>query len=112
ETCRLCRRGEGEAFAASTYNAVRGASRGTTGMMAGHGGGDSAVGGPASHIPVLLAEVVSALQPAPGQVVVDGTFGAGGYTKALLAAGASVVAIDRDPDAIEAGRALEREAAG
>ena len=81
-------------------------------MMAGHGGGDSAVGGPARHIPVLLAEVLSALQPAAGQTIVDGTFGAGGYTRALLAAGASVVAIDRDPDAIEAGRALEQEAGG
>ena len=81
-------------------------------MTAGHGGSDPAVGGPARHIPVLLAEVVSALEPASGQVIIDGTFGAGGYTKALLAAGASVVAIDRDPDAIEAGRALEHEFAG
>lgn len=81
-------------------------------MMAGSSGGDSAVGGPARHIPVLLAEVVAALQPAAGQTIVDATFGAGGYTRALLAAGASVVAIDRDPDAIEAGRALEAEAAG
>ena len=81
-------------------------------MMAGHGGGNSAVGGPARHIPVLLAEVIAALRPAPGQTIIDGTFGAGGYTKALLAAGASVVAIDRDPGAIEAGRALETEAGG
>ena len=81
-------------------------------MMAGNSGGDSAVGGPARHIPVLLAEVVEALQPSEGQLIVDGTFGAGGYTRALLAAGASVVAIDRDPDAIEAGRVLEKEAAG
>ena len=51
--------------------------------------------------------MIAALQPAEGQTIIDGTFGAGGYTKALLAAGASVVAIDRDPDAIEAGRALE-----
>ena len=81
-------------------------------MMAGNSGGDSAVGGPARHIPVLLAEVIAALQPAEGQTIIDGTFGAGGYTRALLAAGASVVAIDRDPDAIEAGRALEKEAGG
>ena len=78
-------------------------------MMAGHSGGDPAVGGPARHIPVLLGEVIAALQPAEGQTIVDGTFGAGGYTRALLEAGASVVAIDRDPDAIEAGRALEKE---
>jgi 16S rRNA (cytosine1402-N4)-methyltransferase len=49
------------------------------------------------HIPVLLDEVVAALAPAPGQLIVDGTFGAGGYTRALLAAGARVAAFDRDP---------------
>jgi 16S rRNA (cytosine1402-N4)-methyltransferase len=81
-------------------------------MMAGHGEGTLAVGGPARHIPVLLAEVVDALQPLDGQTIIDGTFGAGGYTRALFAAGASVIAIDRDPDAIEAGRALEQEFAG
>ena len=50
---------------------------------------------------------MAALAPRPGEVMVDGTFGAGGYTRALLAAGARVVAIDRDPDAIAAGRVLE-----
>ncbi len=79
-------------------------------MMAGHGA--DAVGGPARHIPVLLDEVLAALAPAAGDLVVDGTFGAGGYTRAILDSGASVLAIDRDPDAIEAGRALEREADG
>ncbi|MGI4732749.1 MAG: 16S rRNA (cytosine(1402)-N(4))-methyltransferase RsmH [Janthinobacterium lividum] len=59
------------------------------------------------HVPVLLDEVVAALAPAPGETMVDATFGAGGYTRALLAAGARVVAFDRDPDAIAAGRALE-----
>jgi 16S rRNA (cytosine1402-N4)-methyltransferase len=48
---------------------------------------------------VLLAEVVEALQPAPGKRLVDATFGAGGYSRALLAAGAEVVAFDRDPTA-------------
>jgi len=81
-------------------------------MTAGDIGGDSAVGGPASHIPVLLAEVIAALHPAAGETIIDGTFGAGGYTRAILATGASVVAIDRDPDAVEAGRALEGEAGG
>jgi 16S rRNA (cytosine1402-N4)-methyltransferase len=81
-------------------------------MMTGHGDDNNAVGGPARHIPVLLTEVLDALAPKPGDLLIDGTFGAGGYTRALLEAGASVVAIDRDPDAIEAGRALEREAAG
>ncbi|WP_206241501.1 16S rRNA (cytosine(1402)-N(4))-methyltransferase RsmH [Novosphingobium terrae] len=58
----------------------------------------------APHIPVLIAEVIAALAPRPGAVVVDGTFGAGGYTRALLAAGATVHAFDRDPDAIRNGR--------
>ena len=63
--------------------------------------------GVSPHIPVLLDEVVAALAPEPGETMVDATFGAGGYTRALLAAGARVVAFDRDPDAIEAGHALE-----
>ncbi|MDY6923703.1 MAG: 16S rRNA (cytosine(1402)-N(4))-methyltransferase RsmH [Pseudomonadota bacterium] len=49
------------------------------------------------HAPVLLAEVLEALAPAPGDVIVDATFGAGGYTRAILATGATVVALDRDP---------------
>lgn len=57
------------------------------------------------HIPVLLDEVIAALAPAPGAVIVDATFGAGGYTRALLDAGATVHAFDRDPDAIAAGQA-------
>lgn len=56
----------------------------------------------APHIPVLLDEVIAALAPAPGDVIVDATFGAGGYTRALLDAGAVVHAFDRDPDAISA----------
>jgi 16S rRNA (cytosine1402-N4)-methyltransferase len=53
----------------------------------------------APHISVLLGEVADALQPAPGKLIVDGTFGAGGYSRAFLAAGADVVAFDRDPAA-------------
>jgi 16S rRNA (cytosine1402-N4)-methyltransferase len=49
------------------------------------------------HQPVMLAEVLEALAPLQGARVVDGTFGAGGYSRGLLAAGASVIAIDRDP---------------
>ena len=60
----------------------------------------------APHVPVLLDEVVAALAPAPGETMVDGTFGAGGYTRALLAAGAEVIAFDRDPDAVAAGEAM------
>lgn len=58
----------------------------------------------APHIPVLIEEVIDALAPASGAVIVDATFGAGGYTRRLLAAGATVHAFDRDPDAIAAGR--------
>ncbi len=49
------------------------------------------------HAPVLLAEVIEALAPKPGDVVIDATFGAGGYTRAILATGAEVIALDRDP---------------
>lgn len=58
----------------------------------------------APHIPVLLDEVIAALAPAPGALIVDATFGAGGYTRALLDAGATVHAFDRDPDAIAVGQ--------
>ncbi|HWA63700.1 MAG TPA: 16S rRNA (cytosine(1402)-N(4))-methyltransferase RsmH [Caulobacteraceae bacterium] len=53
----------------------------------------------APHVPVLLAEVLEAIAPAPGDLIVDGTFGAGGYSRAFLDAGAMVVAFDRDPTA-------------
>ena len=52
-----------------------------------------------AHVPVLLAEVLEALRPAPGLTILDGTFGAGGYSRAFLEAGASVIAFDRDPSA-------------
>lgn len=51
----------------------------------------------AAHVPVLLDEVIAALRPAPGETFVDGTYGAGGYSRALLGAGATVIALDRDP---------------
>ena len=67
-------------------------------------GGGSA---PAPHVPVLLDEVIGALAIQPGETAVDGTFGAGGYTRAMLQVGAGrVIAFDRDPEAIEAGRSL------
>lgn len=59
------------------------------------------------HIPVLLSEVLAALAPVQGGSFIDGTFGAGGYTRALLEGGAArVLAIDRDPMAIAGGAAL------
>lgn len=60
--------------------------------------------GAALHIPVLLDEVLAALDPKPGDVIIDATFGAGGYTRAILDKGAQVHAFDRDPDAVAAGR--------
>ena len=57
----------------------------------------------APHIPVLLDEVLEQLDPQPGDVIIDATFGAGGYTRAILERGAIVHAFDRDPDAIAAG---------
>jgi 16S rRNA (cytosine1402-N4)-methyltransferase len=60
----------------------------------------------APHVPVLLAEVLDALAIAPGEVHVDGTFGAGGYSRAMAQAGARVFAFDRDPDAIREGQAV------
>ena len=67
----------------------------------------------APHVPVLLDDMMTALAVRPGETHVDGTFGAGGYTRAILAAGAArVFAFDRDPDAIAAGRQLEAESRG
>lgn len=66
----------------------------------------------APHIPVLLDEVLEALAIQPGETHVDGTFGAGGYTRAMLGAGAQVAAFDRDPTAIANGATLVAESGG
>ena len=82
-------------------------------MMAGLGAGNAgAEGGPARHIPVLLEEVAAAVMAKPGETVIDGTFGAGGYTRRILADGADVIGIDRDPDAIAAGQAMVAASGG
>ena len=61
----------------------------------------------APHLPVLIEEVIAGLAVQSGETHVDGTFGAGGYTRALLGAGAGrVIAFDRDPDAIAEGPSL------
>ena len=71
------------------------------------------LGAASPHVPVLLDEVVHALAPAPGETHVDGTFGAGGYTRAILDKGAArVFAFDRDPDAIRYGEALAATCGG
>ena len=61
------------------------------------------------HVPVLLAEVLAAAKVQPGQRWIDGTFGRGGHTRALLERGAWVLGLDQDDDAKEAARALEAE---
>jgi 16S rRNA (cytosine1402-N4)-methyltransferase len=59
------------------------------------------------HIPVMLEEVLATLAPRDGGVYLDGTFGGGGYTRAILESGQCTVwAIDRDPEAIERGASL------
>lgn len=68
---------------------------------------------PRPHIPVLLDEVIEALAVAPGETHVDGTFGAGGYTQAILESGAAhVFAFDRDPQAIHEGAYLVAASGG
>ncbi len=58
----------------------------------------------APHIPVLIDDVIAALAISPGETHVDGTYGAGGYSRAMIAAGAKVIAFDRDPDAIKSAQ--------
>lgn len=52
------------------------------------------------HVPVLAREVVEALRPAPGKLIVDGTLGGGGHAELLLRAGAHVIALDQDDEAL------------
>ena len=77
-------------------------------MMTGRGDGPPSVaGGPARHIPVLVRQVVEHLGIRDGGIYIDGTFGAGGYTRAILAAAdCRVIGIDRDPSAIARGAGL------
>ncbi len=66
-----------------------------------------------SHVPVMLGEVLDVIAPRDGAHYIDGTFGGGGYARALLdAAQCSVLGIDRDPDAIARGQNLVAQYAG
>ncbi|MEX0298314.1 MAG: 16S rRNA (cytosine(1402)-N(4))-methyltransferase RsmH, partial [Kordiimonas sp.] len=68
---------------------------------------------PGKHIPVLLGEIVDALEPKDGETYVDGTFGAGGYSRAILnSSSCNIVAIDRDPDAIKRAAEFSKEFPG
>lgn len=61
------------------------------------------------HVPVMPDEVVALLRPAPGMLFLDGTLGGGGHSERLLEAGAEVIGLDQDVDALaEAGRRLAR----
>ena len=72
----------------------------------------SALAAPPPHVPVLLGQAIEALDPRPGGLYIDATFGAGGYASALVERGARVIAIDRDPAAIRAGEALAASSRG
>jgi 16S rRNA (cytosine1402-N4)-methyltransferase len=83
--------------------------------MTGRGDGSpGAAGGLARHVPVLLTDALDALAVKPQGRYLDGTFGAGGYSSALLARDPTitVLALDRDPTAILGGFALVQEAKG
>ncbi|UXM95876.1 16S rRNA (cytosine(1402)-N(4))-methyltransferase RsmH [Bartonella sp. HY329] len=58
------------------------------------------------HIPVMLGEVCDSVEPLDGAIIVDGTFGAGGYSRGFLEKGAHVIALDRDPNAIAGAKPL------
>lgn len=82
-------------------------------MMTGSGSRDAVAGGSARHIPVLSREALRFLGPRDGGLYVDATFGAGGHTRAILAAAqCQVIAIDRDQQAIARGADLVDEAGG
>ena len=82
-------------------------------MTAGGDGFAAVAGGPAHHIPVLGRPALDFLNVRDGGVYIDATFGAGGYTRAILAAAdCKVIGIDRDPAAIALGRELAQSAHG
>jgi 16S rRNA (cytosine1402-N4)-methyltransferase len=127
-SCDLC--GSRRSFSAlGTVSTVEGARRNPTRAIAGiksilatfnlrRGNGiltdfddeiDNVEGGPDLHIPVLLSEVLNALEPSADKVIFDGTFGAGGYSRAIMEAGAKVIATDQDPDVIANSKDMQTE---
>lgn len=83
-------------------------------MTTGGGAGEpDAAGGPARHIPVLVHQVADYLNIRDGNLIIDGTFGAGGYTREILSrANCRVIGIDRDQTAIALGAGLVEAMAG
>lgn len=82
---------------------ARFSSEGQGGSLDPNGAGGAEAGRPKLpfyHLPVLLAETLEALQPAPGKLIFDGTLGGGGHSEALLQKGARVVAMDQDGQAL------------
>jgi 16S rRNA (cytosine1402-N4)-methyltransferase len=85
----------------------------STGMMMGRDGATAVDGGLARHVPVLLHSAMEYLNVRDGGVYIDATFGAGGYSRAILAVGnARVIGIDRDRDAIAHGADLVQASGG
>jgi 16S rRNA (cytosine1402-N4)-methyltransferase len=81
--------------------------------MTASSGSDAVAGGPARHIPVLIRPAVGWLEVRSGGLYVDATFGAGGFTRAILSTpGTRVIGIDRDRNAIARGAGLVAEAHG
>ena len=86
------------------------AAAGAAGAGAPHAGGaEAGRPRPAAHVPVMLERCLDALAIVPDTWVVDATFGAGGHTRALLARGARVLAIDQDPHAAAHAEALRAD---
>lgn len=81
-------------------------------MMVGSDG-PAVAGGPARHVPVLARQALELLDVCDGGIYIDGTFGAGGYTRAILAAANShVIGIDRDQSAVANGAGLVQSSGG
>ena len=87
---------------------MEGKGRGT-GTGTGRGTGTGHRDGPPAHLPVMQEEAMAALAPRPGRLYVDATFGAGGYSRAIVEAGGEVIAIDRDRHALAAAAPLVAE---
>ena len=66
----------------------------------------------ALHVPVLKEETLAFLAPGPGKRIIDGTFGYGGHTRAMLAAGAEVLGLDLDTAAVSACGVMAAEFPG